>query len=339
MGMRRLLIGIVALVVALPAVAENITVATVNVWSGLTYRGAFTSGTFEDRATRAFRFDLLTDGLLEIEPDLIAIQEANPLPDYAGRLAAELGYDVVSDVRQGGVRIGAIGLPANLREGEALLAPPGRGLARGAVKQLAGPAAGNVAAFQFGTGSQIVAGQIEAEGRTVYVFTTRWTPSPQASRDRLTALVDEYDAGAIDGDELSSLMNEAVKGAERRRLEARETVVFVNELAGSDPVILTGSLYALPDSDEIQILRDAGFVDVWSVVGRGPGYTWDATSNANIMEHDLARTPGERARFDYVFIRGTGIVARSASVIFSRPTYGVHTSDHYGLLAELRVDP
>lgn len=325
--------------VAATAAAENITVATVNVWSGLTYKGAFSVGTYEDRATRAFRFDLLSDGLASLEPDVVAVQEANPLPDYADRLGAELGYDAVYDVRQGGVRIGPVGLPVNLREGEAILAPPGRSLTLAAVKQLAGPGAGNVAAFQLGTGSQVLAAQLQAEGRTVHVFTTRWTPSPQASRERLVELVDRYDESDIDGKELTRLMERAVEGSERRRREARETVVFINELAGSEPVILAGSLYALPDSDEIQVLRDAGFLDVWSVVGRGAGTTWDAATNANIIEHGLAAAGGERARYDYVFIRGEGIVARSVSVILSRPTYGVHPSDHYGLLAEIRIDP
>ncbi|MFW6261993.1 MAG: hypothetical protein ACOC6J_10475, partial [Spirochaetota bacterium] len=225
--MRRLILACAAfalLGVATSAVAENITIATVNVWSGLTYEGAFSVGTYEDRAMRAFRFDLLADGLASLEPDLVAVQEANRLPDYANRLGEELGYDVVSDVRQGGVRIGPVGLPANLREGEALLARPVRSLTLTAVKQLAGPGAGNVAAFQFGTGSQILAGQIQAEGRTVHVFTTRWTPSPQASRERLVELVERYDESEIDGEELTRLIQLAVEGSDRRRREAKETV-------------------------------------------------------------------------------------------------------------------
>ena len=319
--------------------AENITVATVNVWSGLSYRGAFTSREYEDRATRAFRFDLLTDGLAGLELDAIALQEANPLPRYATEVSEAIGFDAISDVRQGGVRIGPVGLPANLREGEMLLAQPERQLELSAVKQLSGPGAGNVAAFQFGTGSQILAGSIEVENRRVHLFSTRWTASPQADRSRLVGLVDSYLAGDISSGELTEQTSDAIAGSERRKTEARETVVFINELAGEEPVILMGSLYSLPNSEEIQILRDAGFLDVWSVVGSGPGYTYDANTNANIIEHDLAAFPGERVRYDYIFIRGTGIFARGASVIFSRPTYGVHASDHYGLVAQLRVDP
>lgn len=337
--MKRPALALMALFLAISLWAENISVATINAWSGLSYRGAFASREYEDGATRAFRFDLLSDGLAGLTLDAIAVQEANPLPSYGTQLSEALGYDAISDVRQGGVRIGPVGLPANLREGEMLLAPRGRDLQLSTVKQLAGPAAGTAASFQFGSGSQILAGTIQVENRTVHLFSTRWTASPQASRARLVGLVDSYLAGEIDAGELASLTQEAISGSERRLREARETVVFINELAGEEPVILMGSLYSLPSSDEIQILRDAGFVDVWTVVGRGAGYTYDATANANIIQHELAGFDGERARYDYIFIRGNGIVARSASVIFSRPTYGVHASDHFGVLAQLRVDP
>ncbi len=338
--MKRFLLILSLAAVAGGAVAETLSVATINAWSGLTYQGIFSVGEYEDRATRAFRFGLLADALLALQPDVIALQEANPLPRYAEELAGRLpGYDSVSAVRQAGVRVGPVGLPANLREGEILLADRARGLTRTAVKQLAGPGAGDLAAFQFGSGTQMLAGTIEVGGRTVHLFTTRWSPSPQADRNRLVGLVDEYLSDSLSGDELARLIGEAVRGSERRRREARESVAFINETAGREPVILMGSLFALPGSDEIRILREAGFVDVWAAVGPSAGYTFDATSNANIIEYELASHPGERERYDYIFIRGDGIVARSARIILSTPTYGVHPSAHYGIYAEIRIDP
>jgi len=337
--MKRILLLAAVFAAATAAVAETITVATINVWSGLTYEGIFRAGEYEDRATRAFRSDLLVKALAELAPDVVALQEANPLPDYADRLAVALDVDAVSDVRQAGVRVGPVGLPANLREGDVILASRDRALAGTESGQLVGPGAGNVAAFQLAAGSQILGAKVDVAGRAVHVFSTRWTPSPQADRERLVGRVDRYEDGRLSGDELSRLVAEAVAGGERRLAEARETVVFINEHAGEEPVVLMGSLYALPDSEEIQVLHEAGFVDVWAAVGQGPGFTWDGAGNANIVEHDLAAYPGERARFDYVFVRGDGIVAKSASIILDRPTYGVHASDHYGVVAELRVDP
>jgi endonuclease/exonuclease/phosphatase family metal-dependent hydrolase len=308
------------------------------VWSGLTYKGIFRVREYEDRAAREFRYDLLSSGLETLEPDIIAVQEANPLPAYVDRLAGDLNYDSIYSVRQAGVRIGPVGLPANLREGSAILASRERSLSQLRSRQLSGGGAGNVAAFQLGAASQLVAAQVEVAGRPVYVFTTRWTPSPHASQSDLRSLVDRYASDDLSGDELLDLIGEAVRGSDRRREEAEKTLVYINELAGQEPVILMGSFHALPDSEEIQLLREAGFVDVWQVAGRGAGATWDPVGNANIRTYDLSPTETPE-RVDYIFIRGADIAARSVRLVFNRSTYGVFPSDHYGLYAELRVDP
>lgn len=336
--MKRLIVFLCVLLAAPGIFAENISVATFDVWSGLTYDGVFHVREYEDSAAREFRFDLLVNGLASLSPDIIAVQDANPLPAYVNRLAGEIGYDAVTAMRQAGVRIGPVGLPTNLREGSAILAPPARTLTRLGTEQLTGGGAGNVAAFQLGSSSNVLATTVEVADRPVYVFTTRWTPSPQADRARLQSLIDRYQADDLEGDELVDLMREAVEGRERRLREAEKTLVFINETAGQNPVILMGSLHALPDSDEIGLLREAGFADVWQFVGRGAGYTYDPRSNTNIINNELSSSD-EPERIDYIFIRGDGIVARSAALIFSRPTYGVFPSDHYGIYAELRVDP
>ncbi|MBU8913491.1 MAG: hypothetical protein KOO61_05660 [Spirochaetales bacterium] len=336
--MRRLILVLAIFSVAGAVYAENISVATVDVWSGLTYRGIFRVREYEDRAAREFRYDLLSTGLADLAPDIIAIQDANPLPAYVERLSEDLGYDAVSAVRQAGVRIGPVGLPTNLREGSALLAIRERALTQLPTGQLTGGGAGNVAAFQFGSASNVVAAQLQVADRPVYVFTTRWTPSPHADRDRMRSLVDRYDSGDLSGDDLLELMGEAVDGEDLRLDEAEKTLVFINELAGQAPVILMGSFHALPGSDEIELLREAGFVDVWQAVGRGAGTTFDPSANTNIRSFELSSSD-EPERIDYIFIRGDDIAARNVRLIFNRPTYGVFPSDHYGLYAELRIDP
>jgi len=334
--MKRITLALVVLVIAIPVFAENVTVATIDVWSGLADGGVFRVRDLEDRASREFRYDLLSGTLADLSPDIIAIQDANPLPAYVDRLALDLEYDSVWRIRQAGVRIGPVGFPTNLREGSAVLAPPARSLASVGSRQLRGGGAGNVAAFQLGPASNILAVTVEVADRPVYVFTTRWTPSPQADRDRLRTLVDQYAAGGLPGDDLIDLVREAVTGSEVRRTEAERTLVYINEIAGRNPVILMGSFHSLPDSDEIKMLRDAGFVDVWQVVGRGSGETFVPGVNANIPD---SVGMGGSQRIDYVFIRGDGIAARSARLIFNRATYGVFASDHFGIVAQLRVDP
>jgi len=336
--MKRLILVLAVLAVAATLPAENISVATVDVWSGLGRNGIFRVREYDNGAAREFRFDLLLSGLSDLSPDIIAIQEANPLPAYIRRLGDDLEYDSAFAVRQAGVRIGPVGLPTNLREGNAILAAPDRALSQLRTEQLTGGGADAVASFQLGSASNLVAAQVQVADRPVYVFTTRWTPSPYADRDRMRSLVDKYDSGDLTGHEFLELMSDAVSGEETRLIEAEKTLVYINQVAGQQPVILMGSFHALPDSDEIRMLTEAGFVDVWQAVGRGSGATFDPVSNTNIINFDLSISD-QPERIDYIFIRGADITARSARLIFNRPTYGVFTSDHYGIYAELRVDP
>jgi len=60
--------------------------------------------------------------LKELSPDIIAVNEANKLPGYARSLSKELDYDQIHHIGLGGLRIGPIGLPVYLREGDVLLA-------------------------------------------------------------------------------------------------------------------------------------------------------------------------------------------------------------------------
>ncbi len=323
-----------------PVFPEVVSVVSINAWSGLADGGVFHVREYETAAEREFRFDLLVSELRELSPDLVAVQEANPLPRYAERLAQELSYDYLHHVRQAGVRIGPVGLPTNLREGAVVLAQQELALAAPLRTQLTGGGAGNLFAFQLRSASQVYGGTVTVGGRTVYVFTTRWTEAPAAGSERLNELVARYDRDELPADAFLGTVSAAVRGSELRRGEARRTLTFINEQAGESPVILMGSFSAAPDSDEIAMLREAGFVDVFEMVGTGTGFTYDPQTNTNIRaHHPETAAGGERRRIDYIFIRGAGITPRKARVVFHTPTYGVHLSDHYGLHAELWIEP
>ncbi|HUF83095.1 MAG TPA: endonuclease/exonuclease/phosphatase family protein, partial [Acidimicrobiia bacterium] len=108
------------------------------------------------------------------------------------------------------------------------------------------------------------------------------------------------------------------------------------------PPILCGDLNADPIADEIRMLTGRAavpvprlvFVDAWDVAGDGPGYTW---SNDNAF---AALDLEQNRRIDYVLVgwpkeRGAGHVV-AATVEGVDPVDGVHPSDHYAVMAELR---
>ena len=105
---------------------------------------------------------------------------------------------------------------------------------------------------------------------------------------------------------------------------------------------MCGDLNADPIADEIRMLTGRAavpvprlvFFDAWEVAGDGPGYTW---SNANPF---AARDLEPERRIDYVLVgwpkeRGAGHVV-AATVEGVDPVGGVHPSDHYAVMAELR---
>jgi hypothetical protein len=71
----------------------------------------------------------------------------------------------IHHVGLGGVRIGPVGLPVNLREGDVILAREDLELEYIGRKALTGGAVGNFFTFHFGDATQIVAGKIRVGGR------------------------------------------------------------------------------------------------------------------------------------------------------------------------------
>jgi endonuclease/exonuclease/phosphatase family metal-dependent hydrolase len=110
------------------------------------------------------------------------------------------------------------------------------------------------------------------------------------------------------------------------------------------PTILTGDLNADPSSDEIRMLTGRrrvpapglGFFDAWEVVGDGAGHTW---TRENV--HAAALTAEPDRRIDYVLLgypwqapRGTALHAERFG---TATTDGLHPSDHFGVLVDVRL--
>jgi endonuclease/exonuclease/phosphatase family metal-dependent hydrolase len=137
-------------------------------------------------------------------------------------------------------------------------------------------------------------------------------------------------------------LSAAREGQEWRLGEARATIAFVAQVAGDKPAILLGDFNALPESEEIALLRQAGFIDAFAAAGAGDGITWDEERNANIRlqrrahPDEIPEDPPNK-RIDFVFVRGAGLTVRRAEVVLDRAVEGIVPSDHYGVLAEVAL--
>lgn len=110
------------------------------------------------------------------------------------------------------------------------------------------------------------------------------------------------------------------------------------------PPIVVGDFNAEPDSTEIRYFsglasidgRSTCFLDAWRVAGDGgPGHTWDNRNCYARYAHEPNR------RIDYVFVgpadaHGRGWI-ESARVVCDEERDGIFPTDHFGLLAEVRL--
>lgn len=153
----------------------------------------------------------------------------------------------------------------------------------------------------------------------VFVTHLTWEPEHQPVRARQLQFIKEYVAH-----EMNSLPS---------RLPDHVRVL---------PPILLGDLNSIPESEEVRALGMAAgglrFVDAWDVAGEGTGLTF-AASNPYTQKHGQ----GINERIDYVLLghqpdsnRAEWQVA-SVRLCLDEPELEVFPSDHYGVIAELRV--
>lgn len=336
--MKKIFLVLILCCVSVGLFADSLRIAVFNVWSGLTYKGFFSVGELEGDGARQKRFDFLEEELTALKPDVIVLNEANPLPSYIKPLADALNYSYIFNVNRGGVRVGKIGLPSNLREGDAILANEKMKLEKVDTRLITGGPAGNTFSFQIGETCQVMVGKVMVGTKEVYIFVTQWLDSPFADKVNLQKLVDAYAGGKMSSQKFVDKMEAAVKGQEKRMKQAKLTLDFINEIASNKNVIFVGSLNALPNSDEIKLFLDNGFIDAFSKRGSGSGNTYDAKYNTNIKAFfpETAKLK-QQFRIDYILVRGDDLRVREAKVILNRKHNGSHLSDHYGIYARIEV--
>lgn len=316
---------------------------TINVWSGLDYQGRFRMGEHESAPERRARYGELVSGLRRLAPDVIAVNEANPLPSYLRRLAADLGYDQIHFPGLSGLRLGPLALPVNLREGDGILARRELGLRFIGRRQLTGGPVGRDWSLNFANATQVVAGRIRAGGGEVDLFCTHWTVATGAA-----AYAREFGcrAGTAEGlpPEEQRLAREAHAAAAGKRLaEAAATIDWMRQISPPGrPAILMGDLNASPASAEIALLAEAGWVDGFGHLHPDrEGATWDQGRNGLIRRHHPGAplAPEVRERLDYVFVNDVlgGSAVRGAQVVFDGGDGRPPVSDHYGLLCEVAL--
>ncbi len=352
---------LVALCAAASAQPDRLNVLTINVWSGLDYRGVGKFGEYEPAGRREARYLLLLAQLRRLNLDVILLQEANPAGPYASRLAEDLGYDEIHQVVNAGLHLGCAGIPTNLKEGIAILARKTLRLRPFAARKLSGSAGlhGDILSLHFDEATFALAGKIRAGGIPMLIMNTHLSAAPDEDSRAAARFAELRRSGAVSEDEYASALRAWEGGMERRAGEIRALAEHVREFPGEYPVILGGDFNCPAGSPALDPLREIGFIESASAGAGGEDAdlpTWDPARNGNIafstrtgdasgmnnqgMEllSSLAAASPRRIdqiwlgpQFDRADILHAGIAVDSASG-------GLDASDHFGWQTTVRCN-
>lgn len=343
------------------AQGHTLRVLDINVWSGLDYIGYLKMGEYETPQVREKRYQALVTQIRQLNPDIIGINEANKLPVYAERLAQETGYEAFYHVGVGGVRLGPIGLPWNLREGDAILAKKYLKPGAFARKQLSGGYVGKWATFHFEDATQIIAVRIMVDNMPVYVFATHWHASLLGTPLILNKAKEFRSKDIVSKESHDQAMTRIQEGASWRMSESQKTLQFIEDIAKDKPFILMGDFNAESYAEEIKNLINHGMEDAFRMANReSKGFTWNPGTNLNQIAHYLKKGWDKEPvdlydrldrifneiprRIDYIFLgpqsflKSGELTIKSSRVVLDRVIDGVHASDHYGIFAVLHIN-
>ncbi len=338
------------------AVRNELRLMTINVWSGLDYRGTLSMGEYEPEEVREKRFRALVAEIRRLAPDIIGINEANMLPDYVEKLAREIGYDFLYHVGVSGIRVCRVGLPWNLREGDAILAKKDLVLAHVGREQLSGGGfVWNNMSFHTQDATQVLLGKIRVNDEDVYIAITHWHYSALDDARTRGLLVKLKKDGGYPDSALDEALSMLASDCQWRQDEAERMYSFLAEkVPAGKKLFVLGDFNATAGTPEMQRLLSGGYTDTFPAVSGEPGYTWDSVNNSNIRKYYVETAPKKfeslyeqlssmndwrSSRIDYILInRALSGKKVSASFLCCNGYYeGVQPSDHFGVFSVIRM--
>lgn len=311
--------------------------------------------TYGDLDFRHRRRHSMIEQIRTLNPDVVCLHELNPVPSEAAFIAKALDMDVFWHIHLAGIRLGPIGMPWNLYEGDAIFARKSLGLKALGRRKLSGGLVTRYASFNTQDATQILAAQIQCEDRVVPIFTTHWhagvTPGPDIE-DRARRIQKEE---AVEPAKIQKALEMMRGNAGIRLKEAAWTVDFVDRTlertqAENTFAVLSGDFNANPGTPEIRHLLDHGFADAYSAKHDDLGPTWDYAQNDHHktfysdydpdlylrLNYTRLKIPH---RLDYIFYRPSpGATLLRCEIAMKDRIAGVQASDHFGVLAEFQID-
>lgn len=352
------LIFFIAFSTLLLSQSSSLKIITINVWTGLDFQGFFKMGEYESYEKREERFKILLEQLSVIKPDVIFLQEANPVGAYSARLADSLGLDEIHQVCNAGIKFGPIGFPVNLKYGNAILADKKLKLSIFDVWKLGGSFGifGDALTIHFDESNFALVGKILVDNTPVYLINVHLSAAVPAD----SVLKNEYETfckkNSIGETEIKNVYSKWDAGINRRNYELENLNEQLKKLPNDFPFIIGGDFNMAPEIKELKnLITSNNFQDTFERNNSSQIFTWDPLKNENILystrrvdaagnnlsSYDLLNTVFDLhpRRIDYLFLsnqfRKDDIL--SYKIIFDSTENNIHPSDHFGIYSEIKL--
>lgn len=341
---------------------EQLTVLTFNLWHGLNPTGNVRFDEHETAAQRETRQQCFYSHVRRLAPDIVFLQEVNPAPGKTKQIARFLGYNYAFIIDNAGIKIGAFGLPVNLRSGLAILAKKDLRLQSLGGKKLSGPFGwtNRWSSLQLKEFRQAVAARVVVNDQPVLLAGLHLHHGPEADEDLRRALAEMTAAGTISAGREQEIIDTFQLASQRRQMELRRLWDWAGTLGANDtPMLLAGDFNASPDAPEMQHLK-AGLGFASTTGDDNPAdllMTWDYDRNPNthyfaefvpvhefepavmrVLQPIIIR---QTKRLDYILYRRfeNFFILKESGLFAHEPCGEIMSSDHFGIYACFQIAP
>ena len=343
---------------AIVSPVSTLRLLEMNAWVGQLVRGIRGYELLEPKGRRALRHSALARGIVAAEADVVTLQEVVPLPGAAQEIAAATGYDLLWRVNNGGLRLGAWGIPPGVGRGAglAILARPELGLTAVGVRRLSGPGlVTNWMSAQAGPVWHALAGLIHVGDRPLVIVNTHVRYAFPDSDGFFHCWEKLRAQGHVDTPEPPAwLLKLSAQNRLMRDHELDRLATWLHKLSQRHeaPVLLGADFNHDPDTAQMRWFTEAtGFLNALPTLAPG-SMTWQPNANPNV-------TPGLRHTWkdgtpkppplqlmtcldsiaqcpDHVLC-SPELTPVAAQLTCTRPHDGIYASDHFGVLVDIEL--